>query len=76
MLSHISVFMDINDALTLQGKITDAIVMGDWRPADGHTPLSAHNKMKRRLSELGTPGKMDMAAVHDDSEEEGNCQVQ
>ncbi|XP_077341890.1 centromere protein F [Lithobates pipiens] len=57
-------------------KTLEAIVMGGSRPADCQSPLSAHNKMKRRLSEMGTPGKMDTAAVHNDSEEEGNCQVQ
>lgn len=50
--------------------------MGGSGPAVGQSPLSTHNKMKRRLSEMGTPGKMDTAAVLDDSEEEGNCQVQ
>ncbi|XP_018422767.1 PREDICTED: centromere protein F [Nanorana parkeri] len=57
-------------------KTIEAIAMGNSRLMDGQSPLTAHNRTKRRLSEMGTPGKMDTATVYDDSEEEGTCHVQ
>ncbi|XP_068089062.1 centromere protein F [Hyperolius riggenbachi] len=48
----------------------------DSKPTEVQSPLSTNKMMNRRRSEASAPNRMDMAVLHDDSEEEGTCQVQ